>query len=117
MWLQTMAFERGPAKRVILTLITLGYDFAQSHFDKGFQGCLFLLRQFARFLEKAVRYMYGCLHTYNHIILYGSMSKNVPAKTYHLIVFIDNENFPWYTFIINEKRPSDLPGHLWIKQY
>ncbi len=80
MWLQTMAFERGPAKRVILTLITLGYDFAQSHFDKGIQGCLFLLRQFARFLEKAVRYMYGCLHAYTHIILYGNMSRHVSTN-------------------------------------
>ena len=55
MWLQTMAFERGPAKLVILTLLTLGYDFAQSHLDKGFQGCLFLLRQFPRSRRQAMR--------------------------------------------------------------
>lgn len=77
MWLQTMAFERGPAKLEILTLLTLGYDFAQSHFDKGFHGCVLLLRHLTRFLEKGVRYMYGCLHTYNRIMLYGSMSINL----------------------------------------
>ncbi len=86
MWLQTMAFERGPAKLEILTLLTLGYDFAQSHLDKGFQGCLFLLRHFTRFLEKAVRYMYGCLHTYNHIILYGNMSRHVSTNNDHDIL-------------------------------
>ena len=74
MWLQTMASERGPAKLEILTLLTFGYDFAQSHLDKGFHGCVLLLCHLTRFLEKAVRYMYGCLHTYSHIMLYGSMS-------------------------------------------
>ena len=74
MRLQTMAFERGPAKLETLTLFTFGYDFAQSHLDKGFHGRVFLLRYLTRFFEKVIRYMYGCLHTYNHIILYVSMS-------------------------------------------
>ena len=80
MWLKTMAFERSLAKLELFTLLTFGYDFAQSHLNKSFHGRVFLLRYKTRFLEKAVRYMYGCLHAYNHIILYGSMSRNVSVR-------------------------------------
>ena len=80
MWLQSMAFERGLAKLEMLTLLPFRYDLAQSHLDKGFHGCVFLLSHLTRFLEKAVRYMYGCFHTYNHIMKYGSMSRSAAVR-------------------------------------
>jgi hypothetical protein len=53
-----------------------------------------LMRQLTRFLEKTVRYMYGCLHTYNHIMLYGSMSNKFREcfgfRYPHLVFLLDN---------------------------
>ena len=80
MRLQAFPFERGFAKLEAFTLTVFGDDPAEPGLDKGFHGCVLLPRHVARFLEKAIRYLYGCLHMANHIMLYGRMSNAVPVR-------------------------------------
>ena len=52
----------------------------QTLFDNALHSCVLLVGQFSNFFKKAIRYLYGCLHMGNHIILYGKLSSNI-AKT------------------------------------
>ena len=63
--------KSGLAEPEAAALPVLGDNMAEPLFDEGFQGCLFPLRQFARFGKEAVWYLYGCLHIASHITLYG----------------------------------------------
>jgi hypothetical protein len=82
MRLQALAFKSGFAQPKILALaaMPLGNNFMKPFLDKGFKGRPFVSGDFARFFEKAVRYLYGCLHMANHIIYCKQMSRNRFAK-------------------------------------
>jgi hypothetical protein len=71
MRLQASPPKSGLAEPEAAALPALGDNTAESLFDEGFQGCLLLVRQFARFGKEAVWYLYGCLHISSHTALYG----------------------------------------------
>ena len=75
MSLQSFSLERGLPKLEALALLVFGDDTSKTCLDKGLHGCVLLPGDPARFLEKAIRYLYGCLHMGNHIIRYGGMSR------------------------------------------
>jgi hypothetical protein len=61
--------------------LAFGDDTTKTFFHKGFQRCILLVGQLASLFQKAVRYLYGCFHMADHIILYGKMSRAVPLRT------------------------------------
>jgi hypothetical protein len=79
MRLQAFAFKSGFAepKTLAFAAMPLGNNFMKSFLDKGFKGRLLLMGDFARFFEKAIRYLYGCLHMANHITSYMRMSRDL----------------------------------------
>ena len=63
---------------------------------------MFFVGQFSHFLEKAIWYLYGCLHRANHITWYGSMSSSSSTSLDGIATFIlslrglDKKDPRWY---------------------
>ena len=74
MGLKTLSFEGNFAQFEPASPLAIGDDTTETFFHEGLQRRALLICKFASFFQKAVRYLYGCLHMHNHIILYGSMS-------------------------------------------
>ncbi len=76
MRLQAPALVRGLSELETTAPLTFGYNPTQTFFNKGLQGRVFLVSQLARFFKEAIWYMYGCLHTVNHIISVYDVKRN-----------------------------------------
>ena len=67
--LQTLALESGPSENETVAPFAFRKNPAEPLFHQGLQGCPISMSQLANLLEEAVRYLYGCFHMADHIIL------------------------------------------------
>jgi hypothetical protein len=74
MRVQAISLEGGLPEPEMAATRTLRQRPAEALFDDSLHGRLLSLCQLPQLFVKTIWYLYGCLHTGNHIVMYWSMS-------------------------------------------